>query len=181
MKTTMKEEAGMKKRRGLVLAVLFLVGLMVAVSGSALAIVGGTGNTGGGGSCVDPYINPSASGAKITGTVNVIYFSTGSGTGLWNLAITMRVVKGTQLYYFWRVTDPVSMADCGSTVEAINQFVNEDVISTVYPTLSNKKPAPTAVLKGGTMDVGTVIGNAYTSQTDSPFPWFMLDFEYAVQ
>jgi len=189
----------MKARSGLVLALSFLVGLMVMVPGSALAIVAGCMNTAGEESCVDQEIHPESSGAKIVGTVNIDYLATGTigtcydsiGTpqqGFY-LAITMRVEKGSQLYRFQDMSfnvdgysQPFCIADCKSTVYMINKFVNTVVAPLVYPTLyNNKKLLPTAVLKAGTKDVGTLLGDAVKPNTDPAFQWFMLDFEYAVQ
>jgi len=175
----------MGARKKGIFAGLILAGLMIAVPGSALAIVYSSGNTAGGATCLDTLTTPSASGAKLTGTLNVDYQFAGPVTCLessetksgYFLAYTMRVVKGTSSYFFDGLSPyPICVSDCANTVQILNDFVNQVVAPFVYW----KQPAPTAILKSVTNDVGSIVGSA-SGPGGSFYPWFMVDFEYAVK
>ena len=182
----------MGTRKKGIFAGLILTGLVVAFPGSTLAFITTTTNTAGGGSCVDEYVHPAASGAKISGTLNLDYVFAGNVTcesgeskpGYF-LVYTMRVEKGTTLYFFdGTSTEPICVSDCEKTMQILEEFVNQIVAPFVYPSLypslaSPKKPPVTAVLKSTTKEVGAIAGTA--SGPPAGFPWLMLDFEYAVQ
>lgn len=181
----------MGTRKKGIFAVLILADLMAAVPGSAVAFITNTQNTAGGGSCVDEFVNPSASGAKITGTLNVDYQYAGDSVPCQDsgeskpgffLVYTMRVEKGSTLYLFDGMSSSaICVSDCATTMGILNDFVKGTVAPFVYPSLySSKKPPATAVLKSTTKEVGSIAGTASGPGTPL-FPWLMLDFEYAVQ
>jgi len=140
------------KRKGAVILLLFAAMVLLATN-QALAQHGC--NTGGGGMWLDQFVNPNASGAKVTGTLTLYYNPVGvggscldGGSGVWeDFVYVFRVITTSEQSPYHGQYMPFSgikrvdmsllknvcFDDMDSQAGIIQNFIGTKIVPTLFP------------------------------------------------
>jgi hypothetical protein len=177
----------MSKRKGAVILLLLALAVLL-MANETFAVAGGSFNTGGGGSFFDPFLNPNASGTKVTGTMTLYWYPKGTlGTckdgsnfeALYDFVYVMRLNEtGKANYPFAGTMRNVCIAvDLDIQTTTVKDFITKTVVHSIFG------PNKVGELKSiSTNVVGPNDDNdpCCMDESESAVDFLMLDFVMAV-